>query len=408
MSEPTKRRDESEEEKMERKQILKQLIDRLSRGEDIASVRADFKRYFEDVPADEIAAAERLLMEEGMRVEEVQQMCDVHASLFEGAVRQKDEVPEGHPLFVFRRENDGLEHFLDNMLMPVWEAYHMIGGEDAREGLLVALRELQKIDRHYSRKENLFFPYLEKAGVSGPPKVMWGVDDEIRALIKGMRAAVETGDRDGAMRLYPQMMEKIRAMIRKENEILRPLLLENLKEEDFRTIAGESAQIGFAFIDGVEGASLSDTRAYARTGSAAAEPESGASIRLPSGFFETAELTALLNALPCDVTFVGADDRVHFFSEQKKRVFPRTRTIIGRRVADCHPPKSLPQVQALIVAFREGRKDSESYWIQRGGAFVLIRYYAVRDPEGNYLGVLECTEEISALRALEGEKTLMS
>lgn len=116
----------------------------------------------------------------------------------------------------------------------------------------------------------------------------------------------------------------------------------------------------------------------------------------------------MLNVLPCDVTFVGADDKVHFFSEQEKRVFPRTRTIIGRDVTDCHPPKSLAQVQALVEAFKAGTKDSETYWIQRGPAFVLIRYYAVRSPEGEYLGVLECTEEISGLRALEGQKTLMS
>ncbi len=393
---------------MERKEMLRQLIGRLSRGEDMQAVREDFKRHFQDVPADEIAAAERLLMDEGMPVEEVQRMCDVHASLFDGAVRQPEEAPAGHPLFVFRRENEGLESFLDAMLLPVFEAWHMIGGEDAREGLLAALRELAKVDRHYRRKENLFFPYLEKAGVSGPPKVMWGVDDEIRALIKSSTAAVEAGRREEATALIPQMLEKLRAMIRKENEILIPLLANHLTEQDFKTVAGESAQIGFAFADGVEGASLSDTRAYSRGSGDAAEAAVSAPIRLPSGGFTAEELTALLNTLPCDVTFVGADDRVHFFSEQKKRVFPRTRTIIGRRVADCHPPRSLPRVEALIRAFREGRKDSETYWIQRGGAFVLIRYYAVRSPEGEYLGVLECTEEISALRALEGEKTLMS
>ena len=123
--------------------------------------------------------------------------------------------------------------------------------------------------------------------------------------------------------------------------------------------------------------------------------------------FETEELTAVLNSLPCDITFVGADDKVHFFSEQKNRVFPRTRTIIGRRVADCHPPKSLDAVEKLIEAFKSGKKDSESFWIQRGGAFILIRYYAIRNPKGEYLGVLETTEEISELRSLEGNKTLM-
>ncbi len=393
---------------MDRKEILKELIGRLSRGESVDAVRVEFKQHFQDVPADEIAAAERLLMEEGMKVEEVQQMCDVHASLFEGSVQQAQDVEAGHPLYIFRQENDGLERFVDNILMPVWNAYQKNPAGEARENLLVALKELYKVDRHYSRKENLFFPYLEKAGVTGPPKVMWGVDDEIRDLIKQCTAAVEENRAQEALDVFPVMSEKLLSMIMKENEILSPLLMQNLKAEDWQVVAAESDQIGFAFVQGVEGASLSDTRAYAKSGSAAPAARGDAPIQLPSGFFSTEELTALLNTLPCDVTFVGADDKVHFFSEQKNRVFPRTRTIIGRQVADCHPPKSLEAVEALVEAFKAGTKDSESYWIQRGPAFVLIRYYAVRDPEGKYLGVLECTEEISELRALEGQKTLMS
>ena len=157
----------------------------------------------------------------------------------------------------------------------------------------------------------------------------------------------------------------------------------------------------------MEGASPSDAKAFARTGSAEPEARPEGAINLPSGYFTGPELTALLNTLPCDVTFVGADDTVHFFIEQPSRVFPRTRTIIGRRVADCHPPKSLPVVEALIGAFKDGSKDSEAFWIQRGEQFILIRYYAVRDGQGKYLGVLECTEEISALRQLEGSKLLM-
>ena len=393
---------------MDRKEILKGLIGRLSRGESMEEVRAEFKRHFQDVPADEIAAAEKLLMEEGMQVEEVQQMCDVHASLFEGSVQQAEEARPGHPLYTFRKENEGLEQFMQTMLVPVWLAYRNNPGEAEREGLLTALEELSKIDRHYSRKENLFFPYLERSGVTAPPKVMWGVDDEIRGLIDQVTHAVEDGRADDANAGFPVMMENIQSMIMKENEILSPLLMQYLTEEDWKVVAGESGQIGFAFAQDVEGASLSDTRAFAKTGSAAPAPRSEAPIQLPSGFFTAQELTAMLNVLPCDVTFVGADDKVHFFSEQEKRVFPRTRTIIGRDVTDCHPPKSLTQVQALVEAFKAGTKDSETYWIQRGPAFVLIRYYAVRSPEGEYLGVLECTEEISGLRALEGQKTLMS
>ncbi|MPN57775.1 hypothetical protein SDC9_205469 [bioreactor metagenome] len=131
-------------------------------------------------------------------------------------------------------------------------------------------------------------------------------------------------------------------------------------------------------------------------------------IKLPSGFFSTRELEAVLNTLPSDVTFVGADGKVHYFSEGKTRVFPRTRSIIGRDVENCHPPKSLHVVEKLIEDFKSGKKEEERFWIQKGGMFILIRYYAVRDKEGTYLGVVEVTEEISGLRSLEGSKTLLS
>ena len=182
----------------------------------------------------------------------------------------------------------------------------------------------------------------------------------------------------------------------------------NLTEADWKVVAQESPQIGYVFTGGREGASPSDAAAWLRDGTAEPQPVNDAPIQLPSGHFTTETLTAMLNSLPADLTFVGADDTVHFFSETKDRIFPRTRTIIGRNVSDCHPPKSLHVVEALVQAFKDGTKDSESFWIQKGDLLILIRYFAVRDADGTYLGVVETTEEISALQKLEGQKTLLS
>ena len=393
---------------MERKERVKHYIRLVSEGHPLEEVRAQFRSEFKDVPAEEIAAAEGLLMEEGMKLQEVQQLCDVHAALFEGAVQQQaGGEPAGHPLFIFSKENEGLRGFIDKEIVAVWEKYAADPAK-SKNALETALETLYKVDRHYARKENLFFPYLEKAGVTGPPKVMWGVDDEIRALIRSTVEAVRVQDVEAAKAAFPIMMDKMTGMITKEEEILKPLLRQHISFDQWKVIAGESAQIGFAFADGTEGASPSDAKQWADKGSASLEPRNDAPIQFPSGFFEKEELRQLLNTLPTDITFVGADGTVHFFSEQKNRVFPRTRTIVGRKVEDCHPPKSLKRVQALAKAFEEGIKDSEIYWIRQGEKFILIRYFAVRDDEGKYLGVLECTEEISELRSLEGEKTLMS
>ena len=174
----------------------------------------------------------------------------------------------------------------------------------------------------------------------------------------------------------------------------------------------DSGDIGYAFNGGIEGASPSDATSWYRWNAtisgALDEPASSVDgeIVLPSGHMNTEELTWMLNSLPSDITFVGADDRVRYFSEGKERVFPRTRTIVGREVAHCHPPKSLGAVEALIADFKAGRKESESFWLQKGSSFILIRYYAVRNDKGEYLGVVESSEEISALRSLEGEKRL--
>jgi len=189
------------------------------------------------------------------------------------------------------------------------------------------------------------------------------------------------------------------------------MMLEKFTTEDWLLIAHDSGEIGYVFTGGIEGASPSDAVTWyqAQTGDQTnVIPETDGEIKLPSGFFNTNELESLLNTLPGDITFVGADDKVHYFSEGKSRVFPRTRSIIGRDVENCHPPKSLHVVEALVNDFKSGKKDEESFWIQKGGLFILIRYYAVRDKEGTYLGVVEVAEEISNLRSLDGSKTLLS
>lgn len=227
---------------------------------------------------------------------------------------------------------------------------------------------MSKISEHYKRKENLFFPLLEREGVTAPPKVMWGVDDEIRESIGKLNEMIETGSKDSIVELGTKVMADVRSMISKEDNILMPMMLEKFTTEDWLLIAHDSGEIGYVFTGGIEGASPSDAVTWyqAQTGDQTnVIPETDGEIKLPSGFFNTNELESLLNTLPGDITFVGADDKVHYFSEGKSRVFPRTRSIIGRDVENCHPPKSLHVVEALVNDFKSGKKDEESFWIQK-------------------------------------------
>jgi DUF438 domain-containing protein len=397
---------------------LKSIIERLHQGASTEEVKAEFKKDFGTISTEELAAAERKLMESGqITVDQVQKLCDVHAAVFGDSIeaihasKQVDQTP-GHPAFVFIKENEGLAAFLDGAFAKAVSAYNKKQDTSSTGNLLATLKELSKLDRHYSRKENLFFPYMEKAGITAPPKVMWGVDDEIRELWKGAIAHLEAGKAVSAEELA-HLEEQVRSMITKENNILMPMLQGVMDSESWLTVARDSAEIGYCFNGGIEGASPSDATSWYRwnatiSGSLDDEPTlKDGQVSLPSGTMSVEELTSMLNSLPGDITFVGADDRVRYFSEGAERVFPRTRSIIGREVAYCHPPKSLDVVLALVDDFKAGRKDSETFWIQRGDAFILIRFYAVRSEKGEYLGVVEVTEEISALRSLEGEKRLM-
>jgi len=128
---------------------------------------------------------------------------------------------------------------------------------------------------------------------------------------------------------------------------------------------------------------------------------------MPTGNVTVEQLTAVLSTLPLDLTFVDANDRVAFFTEGPNRIFARSKAIIGRKVQHCHPPSSVDVVDRILDDFRAGRQNVAEFWIELRGKFVHIRYFAVRDKEGRYLGTVELTQDIASLRALAGERRLL-
>jgi DUF438 domain-containing protein len=254
---------------------------------------------------------------------------------------------------------------------------------------------------HYELKENALFPYLEKAGFTGPSKVMWSKHNEVREMLK--KALIP---RLRTPELMKSLLDEVEGMIFKEENILYPASLERIGAGEWLEIYKACEDIGFPFLGGsglhaalaeAEGREPGDAVARAGTGE----------IAMPTGSLSVAELTALLNVLPVDVTFVDALDRVKYFSQSKDRIFVRATSVLGRSVQNCHPPQSLKKVTEILESFRSGSRDSAEFWLQIKGRFVHIRYFAVRDPAGLYLGTLEVTQDLSALRALSGEKRLL-
>jgi DUF438 domain-containing protein len=108
-----------------------------------------------------------------------------------------------------------------------------------------------------------------------------------------------------------------------------------------------------------------------------------------------------------DLTFVDEADEVRYYSATKDRIFARAPGIIGKRVQDCHPPKSVHVVNKILDEFKAGTRDAAEFWMMFGEQFVHIRYFALRDGDGNYRGTLEVSQEVSGVRALEGERRLL-
>ncbi len=193
-------------------------------------------------------------------------------------------------------------------------------------------------------------------------------------------------------------------MIIKENEILLPMVMPYMTEKDWLLCAKESIHIGLVFNKGIDGASNSDAATWLENHDNISHPETNRELKdeinLPSGYLSTEQMTAMLNTLPTDLTFIDNEDIIRYYSEGKHQVFTRTRTIIGRNIYLCHPPKLVPVIKKLIDDFRAGRKDADIVPVRRGSRIDLVRYYAVRDDSGSYVGTLEVTEEISGILEL--------
>lgn len=393
---------------MTKKDRLKELIQDLHAGKPEAEVKEQFRQEFGHVSSEDISQMEQELMKEGVSVQEIQKLCNVHAAVFSGSISDLhtldriDRQP-GHPLFVFRKENQGIYQYMEDVLKPLLEQFIHNPTEKNRIDLGASVWELSKIDQHYSRKENLFFPYLEKKGITGPPQVMWGKDDEIRDIIR--KILNEKLSNEELVRQIELAIEEVDSMIIKENDILSPLLLKNIDPEDWIVIAEASPEIGYVFNGGIEGASPSDANTWLNeqrrkqpfVQKTVEKIDSSGYIKFPSGLIKHEDLLFMLNTSPQDFTYIDKDDKVAYFSEGKHMVFERTRTIIGRDVRLCHPPRAVPVVEQMLADFKAGIKDSETRIVTPGTKVLLVRYFAVRNADNEYLGTLEMTEEISEL-----------
>jgi DUF438 domain-containing protein len=393
-----------------RREALKKLIKRLHDGASVEDVKDEFQKNFGEISTTEISQLEQELVKEGLPIEEVQRLCDVHATVFDGSIEDihhtKDQTSvQGHPAYIFKKENDALEKLIQEEIQPYLQMLEQGMNQTAVLMLRIGLERLSEINIHFARKENVFFPMLEKYGITAPPKVMWGIDDEIRKELKAVLKHLSQDEffLENILEQAKALVQKTKDMIFKENNILLPLMNDTFTIVEWFQIDKSQRENGLCLIEDVAWEKKEDDLVEEEKVQESLKGE----ITFDAGSLTTDEVNAILNTVPVDMTFVDKNDKVKYFTQGKERIFDRPHTILGRDVNMCHPPSSVHIVEKIVDDLRSGKKDHEDFWIRMGHMFVYIRYFAVRNKEGAFLGTLEVTQNIKPITELQGEKRLL-
>ena len=444
----------------ERIEVLKSILLDLHNGASAESVQELFNEHFAGVSAIEISLMEHELMnsDTGVTFEDVMSLCNVHANLFKGAI-QNVEVADtdhpGHPVQIFKQENLALRAALMRV-RRLLSTYESTEDEDLlpeiRKGLQRQLGLVGQFDIHYQRKEELMFPIMESYGHDSPPKVMWGVDDQIRELFQEAKIAAEQLPDTSIEEVkdkFETFAAEFEAMIFKEESILLMILLESFHQDDWLKIAEESDAYGYAIIKPTEKwiparHSFSEEEAEDAADEGSEAPASTEQISdgkfqqvidtpdgqvtisfkpkerkeqtfnrdsqqpFGHGYLSVAEANLILDHLPMEITFVNKDDIFQYYNDSvpaDEMIFKRTPSQIGRNVELCHPPKFLDKVRRIFKALREGERDKFEMWFksESRGKFVHVTYAAVRDESGEFQGVLEYVQDIQAFRDIDSD-----
>lgn len=395
----------------QRIQTLKHIIKHLHAGQAPEQVKRQLREIVKQTDHSEIMAMEQELMAEGMPVEEVRSLCDLHSQVTREVMVQRTaalELLPGHPADTFKRENVALRRAIADERTTIAELRGLGDGQDFAPELLrvrQGLSYLMDADKHYKRKEQVIFPCLERHGITGPSKVMWSKDDEIRAMLAQVGALLgQSGDLKKLQGEVTSALEDALAameeMIYKEDNILLPVALDTLTEAEWAEIWQVSPSYGWCLVE--------PGRGYVPIAAIQPKsPEKMGVISLPTGHCTVDQLQAIFSTLPLDLTFVDADDRVAFYTEGPARIFPRSPVIIGRKVQFCHPVRSIDLVDTILNDFRAGQRDVAEFWIHVQEKYIHIRFFAVRDGPGKYLGTVELMQDIAPLQRIEGERRLM-
>ncbi|MEM1566621.1 MAG: DUF438 domain-containing protein [Candidatus Bathyarchaeia archaeon] len=397
----------------DRKKVLKEILRQLHEGVPPERVKEQFRQFLEGVGPLEIAKIEQELISEGISREEIQRLCDVHLTIFrEQLEKQRLEAAPTSPLGILLEEHSMLQQITQKLglLAEKVQGAENIGAlKEELAQLRHVVEELLDAEKHYLREENVLFPVLEKHGITEPPAIMWMEHNQLREKKKQLKTLLENAENINFQDFKRRLGELANAInnalnshIFKENNILFPAAQRVVTEQEWTVMQADFDEIGYCCFTPKH-----LIKKPVEKSTAEAKPIAEGMLQFETGTLTKEEVEAILNTLPVDITFVDKDDAVKFFNKAEKRIFVRTKAILGRKVQLCHPQKSIHVVNRILEAFKKGEKDVAEFWIQVGGRLIHIRYFAVRDKDGKYLGTMEVTQDITDLKKIEGEKRLL-
>ncbi len=322
----------------------------------------------------------------------------------------KHIAPEGRPIYILMEEHSHLTDFSQKLveLTKGLQNYDQLSeASESLEEIERMLGYFKEAQRHYLREENVLFPYLEKKGIKGPPSQMWDEHEQIRDLEKKIFKLFENREKEQfrtfAKDIFQHSEELSKLLVMhyyKENNILFPMAMNTFEDFYWERTEQQFNEIGYCSFSPVEDKETVDK-------SKMETKITGGMIDTGTGSLSIEQLVNMLKTLPVEITFVDDRDIFQYYNPVAEQIFVRTNAAIGLEVQKCHPKKSVHLVNQIIDDFRNGRKDMVDFWIEMKDKYVYIRYFAVRNSEGKYLGCMEATQDIKDLQKITGEKRLM-
>lgn len=323
----------------------------------------------------------------------------------------RPDVPEDHPLSHYYKENDEMRRLL--LAVEDLIQYPMIKNQ-----WLELYDQIRQYPIHYQRKQNQLYPLLEKKGFDRPTTTMWNFDDIIRDEIKESLRLLEANDEEAFIAAQSELIANARDLMEKEETILYPTSYALISAEEFEDMKAGDQEIGFAFFTVDTPSSPNTHHSTPKEGFAedlqallckygySAGPQQ--ELDVATGKLTLEQINLIYQHLPIDISFVDENELVKFYSDTDHRIFPRSKNVIGRQVSNCHPRKSVHIVEEIVEKFRNGEQDKAEFWINKPEVFLYIVYFAVRDKQGRFRGVLEMMQDCTHIRELTGSQTLLT